>query len=297
MATSVLDRIERLSTASARRVIEPDADVAGELGAGQLIPDELLLTAGLDADLGADVRRALAVEQTAAMLEGGIRLEAILLTGFGRFIADHPDVTDPRVTYLLHELGEETRHSRLFIRVLEQLGSTATNPFRTGLNARVGRRVVRLSISSPAMLCTMVLAGEEIPDLIQRRLIDHPDTDPYLRRVSQYHRQEEARHIGFARILVPEVWATATRRDRFLVRRVAPVIIGLLLETQLLHPGIYEAAGLPGRRTWRAVHRTDHYRQLRIEACRPLLQALPFRDRVPRGWRRLCGVDRAGQPV
>jgi len=33
------------------------------------------------------------------------------------------DLTDPRVTYLLHEMGEETRHLRLFVRLLLVLGA------------------------------------------------------------------------------------------------------------------------------------------------------------------------------
>jgi hypothetical protein len=33
-------------------------------------------------------------------------------------IARTTSMTDPRITYLLHEMGEETRHQRLFQRVL-----------------------------------------------------------------------------------------------------------------------------------------------------------------------------------
>ena len=54
MATMLVeDRIHRLSAVSQRRVIEPDEAVAGDFGDGQLLPDELLLTAGLDLDLDA----------------------------------------------------------------------------------------------------------------------------------------------------------------------------------------------------------------------------------------------------
>ena len=33
-------RIERLSTASLKRIVEPDTDVAGAIGDGQVLPDE-----------------------------------------------------------------------------------------------------------------------------------------------------------------------------------------------------------------------------------------------------------------
>ena len=47
-ATKTVDqRIERLSTASLNRIVEPDVDVPGEVGDGQVLPDELLSLADL----------------------------------------------------------------------------------------------------------------------------------------------------------------------------------------------------------------------------------------------------------
>jgi hypothetical protein len=294
------DRVARLSHVSAKRVIEPDEDVLGDFGPGQIIPDELLLTAGLDLDLTAEQKVTLAREQAAAMLDGGIRLEAVLLGGFGLMLASWPDLTDPRLVYLLHEVGEETRHSRLFVRMLAQLQPTAPNPFHDAVGRWIAKRIYRLTATHNLLLATMVLAGEEIPDLIQRRAIEHPDTDEYLRRANTYHREEEARHIAFAGILLPELWQRASRRDKWLVRRVAPFLVKLMVETQLTHPGIYAAAGLPALRTHRAVLRSANHRDLMSEAMRPVLKTLlssapELRGRVPRGWRRICQVDRHGR--
>src|SRR5687767_3058538 len=44
-------KIHRLSTASAKRVIEPDTDLPGHIGPGQILPDDLLSVAGLDLEL------------------------------------------------------------------------------------------------------------------------------------------------------------------------------------------------------------------------------------------------------
>jgi len=137
---------------------------------------------------------------------------------------------------------------------------------------------------------------------LQRRAIEHPDTDDYLRRANAYHREEEARHLAFGRMLLPELWAAASWRERWLVRRVAPLLTNLMMNTQLTHPGIYAAAGLPGRRTARRVIRSANHRELMAEAMRGVLKALmaaaPELDgRVPRGWRRMCQVDRHGRPV
>jgi hypothetical protein len=41
----------------------------------------------------------------------GVRFESVLMAGFSMEILGRRDLTDPRVTYLLHEMGEETRHA------------------------------------------------------------------------------------------------------------------------------------------------------------------------------------------
>src|SRR5881394_848618 len=121
---SIDERIERLSAVSLKRVIEPDADVPGAVGDGAVLPPELLSVDGLDLDLTTEQLAKLSREEVASITEAGIRFEAILIAGFSLDIASTGDLTDPRVTYALHELGEETRHSRLFVRLLEQLQPT-----------------------------------------------------------------------------------------------------------------------------------------------------------------------------
>src|SRR3954451_8050912 len=130
-------RVTRLSQVSGKRVIEPDEEVRGDFGPGQILPDDLLLTAGLDLELTAEQKAVLSREQVAAMLDGGIRLESVLLAGGGLLMATWSDLTDPRVTYLLHEVGEETRHSRLFARMIAQLQPTAKNPFHDRIGTAV----------------------------------------------------------------------------------------------------------------------------------------------------------------
>src|SRR5438309_196266 len=201
-------RIERLSTVSLKKVIEPDVDVPGEIGPGQVLPDELLSVAGLDLDLTPEQRATLSREEVASITAAGIRFESILAAGFSMDIVRRRDLTDPRVTYILHELGEETRHSRLFVRLLSQLRPAARNPLEPAL--RVLQRVgLPFLLNMPAFFCVLVLTGEEVPDLFQKLAGEHPDTDPFIRAVNRYHRQEEARHLAFARMLLPEVWARA----------------------------------------------------------------------------------------
>src|SRR5204863_8524564 len=126
--TNVEQRIDRLSTASLKKIIEPDVDVPGQIGPGQILPDDLLSVAGLDLDLTAEQRAILSREEVASITAAGIRFESVLAAGFSMQIVRRPDLTDPEVTYILHELGEETRHPRLFIGLMQQLRTLARNP-------------------------------------------------------------------------------------------------------------------------------------------------------------------------
>src|ERR1700761_1067954 len=135
---SVEQRIGRLSTASLKRIVEPDTEVPGHIGAGQVLPDELLTLANLPElfdQLSEEQKRTLAREEFASIVDTGVRFESVLMAGFSIGILNRSALTDPRVTYLLHEMGEETRHSRLFVRLLEQVRPQAKNP----LDNPVGR--------------------------------------------------------------------------------------------------------------------------------------------------------------
>jgi hypothetical protein len=297
-------RVERLNTASLARIIDPDRELPGALGDGQLVPDELLFVAcGIDPErvpLDDDQKVRLSRAAIASIVQGGVFFEAALMAGFSLEITKSRDYTDPRVTYLLHEMGEETRHSRLFVRLLDQLGPLPRSPFERGISGLATRIAVGRIIRLPALLYTMVLAGEEIPDLFQKLASEHPDTDPFLREVNRYHRQEEARHLAFARLRMPEVWRETRWIDRLAVRWAAPIIIHEMYQ-MLVHAGAYKAAGLPGRRTWlRARHHPGRL-DLLHRAVRPVIGALLDAkalkpSRVPFVWRLLGRVDRHGQP-
>ena len=291
------ERIQRLTTASARRVIEPDVDVPGAPSDGQVIPDELLSLGGLGdvlAGLTPEQRRTLSREEVASIAIAGIRFEAVLEAGFAAEIATAPDVTDPRLTFILHEMGEETRHMRLFQRLIASLAPTARPPIPFRL-VQVGYRLaIQASVRFPALFYVLVLGGEEIPDLFQKLASEHPDTDDFVRDVNRYHRLEEARHLSFARVAYADVWQRSGPIDRLLVRRVAPHIVRFMFES-MVHPGVYATVGLPAMSTWRRVNRSATRRHWRHEATRPVLKALVDAGvfapgRIPRGWRALTGA-------
>jgi P-aminobenzoate N-oxygenase AurF len=287
-------RIDRLNVASLRRVVEPDEEVVGGFTKDQVLPDDLLSVHGLGLDLTAEQRATLAREELASIVRFGILFEAVLMSGFAYQMALSDDVTDPRFTYALHELGEETRHSRLFVRLVRELAPKQRNPMESRLAARVRSRLLPLLLRRPATLDAFVLVGEEIPDLFQKLAAEHPDTDEYVRAVSRYHRMEEARHLAFARTTVGEHYRRTTWTDRFAVRWIVPLgIVGMF--DFMVQPFVYATVGLPPIRTWRRVRRLPRRLELRQQCARAVLDALVaggvFRPRrVPWLWRRVAGA-------
>ena len=296
--TDDTERIRRLNRASLRRVIEPDVEVTGALTRDQVLPDELLSIADLDVDLTPAQRATLAREELASIVRFGILFEAVLMAGFAYHLALSADVTDPRFTYALHEIGEETRHSRLFVRVIDELAPCQFNPLDTAIAARVRSRTLPLLLRRPATLDAFVLAGEEIPDLFQRLAAEHPETDEYVREISRYHRLEEARHLAFARTTVGEHYRHATWTDRFAVRWIVPIGIAVMFDI-LVQPFVYATVGLPAVRTWLRVRRQPARIVLRQQCARAVLNALLDADVLKRGripclWRRVAHVARDG---
>jgi hypothetical protein len=299
------DRIERLNTASARRYSDPDVEVPGRprsLEEGSVLPPDLLSVSGLGLTLTDAQVAVLAREELASITEMGLRFEAVLMAGFCLQLSVAEDLTDPRAVYALHEIGEETRHSRLFSRMLSELAATTSNPLDANpIMRRLQRWGESEIIKRPALLDVLILSGEEIPDLFQKLAAEHPDTDPFVKAVSKYHRQEEARHLAFARITVGEHWKRASWFERLLVKQVAPLVIKDMFRFTV-HPGVYASVGLPTWPTWRQVNRSPRRLALRYQACRgvqrALLEAGVLREgRIPRPWQDLCGIDRHGRPT
>ncbi len=283
-------KIARLNKASARRIIEPDTDVPGAVGDGEVLPRHLLSVAGLDLDLTDEQWTTLSREEMASILDAGVRFESLLMANFGVSLAYRRDLTDPRVEYMLHEVGEETRHSRLFIRVLNQLRPTAKNPFTSRFYAAIDRRVTGWAVRHDAVFMLMVLFGEEGPDLLQKLAVEDPATDPFVREVNRYHRAEEARHLAYGRTVLGELFAEATWSERFVIRHLGPVA-GAGVFDALVHPGVYATVGLPTWKTWNAVRKTAQRRELRRQVlapvCAALVEAGVFRHGRPtRTWRK-----------
>ena len=87
--TAVAERVQKLNKASLARIVDPDKDLPGSLGSGQVLPTDLLLrTAGLDDGVLDDEQMAAFSRYAlASITSAGLEFEAILMAGFGLRIA------------------------------------------------------------------------------------------------------------------------------------------------------------------------------------------------------------------
>ena len=297
-------RVEKLNNASLARIIDPDKDLPGALGDGAVLPDDLLLpTAGLDEGvLTAEQYVTFSRQSLAAITRSGLMFEAILMAGFGLQIARTDDFTDPRITYLLHELGEETRHSRLFARLLDQLGPAGAQPHRqlahhpglgpghqpghpepgAALHDGAGRR----GDPRPA-----AEAGRRAPRHRPLRARGQPLPPPGGGAAPRLRPHPPARGVGAAP-------ASSTRRS---CGSSPPTFIREMYEN-MIHAGVFGSVGLPAMSTWQQARNHPGRVQTRVDATRPVLEVLLDagaleRGKVPTAWRGLCAVDPDGHPV
>jgi P-aminobenzoate N-oxygenase AurF len=157
-------------------------------------------------------------------------------------LAYHGDPVSRHVQYALAEMADECRHSTMFARLIERLGTPVYGPPRR-IHA-LGNFLPVLA-HGPAMWGA-VLIGEEITDRFQREMVDDETIQPLMRMVNRIHIMEEARHIGFARAELTRGVARLSRAElpcqRLLLART-----GFIVSRSLISPDVYRAVGLDPR--------------------------------------------------
>ena len=141
--------------------------------------------------------------------------------------------------YALAEMAEECRHSTMFARLIEWMGTPAYRPPRLVQN--LGRLLPAVAYG-PAMWGA-ILIGEELTDRYQREMVTDESVQPLIRMVNRIHILEEARHIGFARAELARSAAKLSRAElpyhRALLGRTAYIVA-----RNLISPQVYRSVGL-----------------------------------------------------
>ena len=223
-----------------------------------LPPDALSLSgvAAFEA-LPVATRRRLSQFEYLHLLQIGLWLEALFVERLAA-LAGRSDDLDLRASYL-REIREEAGHSLMFVELIRRAG-IAPVPVRTP-RARLGRLLARRVRGGSALFWALVVAGEEIPNRLSRRIargVEEATISAVVYRMARLHNRDEAQHAAFAR----ERCAEATRRLPPWRRSVAaPALVHMMTfcARQLHYPPrtLYASAGLLPASRWHASARRN----------------------------------------
>jgi hypothetical protein len=154
-------------------------------------------------------------------MKRGVEFENLLSRGLLEFAGSRENGSlDYRYAY--HEVIEEGQHSLMFQEFVNRAGGVAERmPFAHRMFSRF---VPRLAPRFPELFFVYALAGEIPIDQVQRRDLRSRTQHPLLRRITQIHVTEEARHVCFAEQFLAAHLGRLSRARLSQVRWSAPFI-------------------------------------------------------------------------
>jgi hypothetical protein len=212
----------------------PDFAVRDDDSRWELGPDDPLGgTAWYRAKSPAE-RARIGLYRVATFMKVGVQFENVLSRGLLLFILSRSEQS-PEHRYAYHELIEESHHSMMFSEFVRRSGFDIS-----GLTPRLawlGTRVANLAARFPELFFVFVLGGEDPIDHAQRlALSGQQNLHPLLRRISQIHITEEARHLCFARSFLREYVPRLHPLKRMALAATAPIILRITAELMLRPP-------------------------------------------------------------
>ena len=187
--------------------------------------------------LSEEQRRELGRHEIVSILSFGIyaegMLSANLLRVFGRgTFSDHS-------MYSIAEIGEESRHSIMFGKLIEKTGLT---PYLMPKPAVFLGKIGQFLPLGPATYGGVLLI-EEVLDRAQREAQYDPEMQPHLRQMMRIHVIEESRHITYAREEMVRAMAATNRVNRA-IHRVILASIANFTYLALINPKVYRSIGI-----------------------------------------------------
>jgi P-aminobenzoate N-oxygenase AurF len=259
--TTELERTaDRLLRSTATRGYDPEIDIDWSAPLADdlhyVLPHRSsLYGTELYAGLSERQRIELGKHEIASVAATGIFLESVLMRLLTKFTY-YGDPLSHRDQYALAELGEETRHTIMFARMIERLETPCYLPPKAVI--RLGG--ILCEVASGPSLWGAILIGEEIIDRLQREAVADESVQPLIRMISRIHILEEARHVGFARAeLVSSLASTskvALARHRLALARVA-----YILTRVLINPKVYASVGLDPRQARQAALANPYFHE------------------------------------
>ena len=221
-----------------------------------------------------DARRRLSHAEYAHLLQAGLWLESLFMARLASLA--HRSADPARRTRFLHELREEAGHSLMFVELLERSGFGVRAP---GAGTRFLNALGQLLPGGSALFWAIVVAAEELPDRLNRRLkraVDDVTLSAVVYRMAQIHTRDEAVHAAFARTQCEQAAARSPAWLRALLAVPLSASIGLYARYVYFPPAwVYERAGLVPARRWRARALANQVRRAQVhDMLRPTLEFL-----------------------
>jgi hypothetical protein len=225
--------IERLSRQSVAKHYDAYLDVPWDDPAYALVEADPRWELTADDPLGATAwyrslpqaeRARFGMELIASFAKIGSQFENVLQRGLLEFAMRLPNGA-PEYRYCLHEVIEEGQHSLMFQEFVNRTGLPIPGlPWWMQVGSRA---VVSFARRFPELFFLFVLGGEEPIDHVQReQLRTNQFSHPLLRRISQVHITEEARHLAFARAYLRHHVPKLGFGKRSMLRVRTPLLLG-----------------------------------------------------------------------
>lgn len=210
-------------------------------------------------------RAAIGLHLFATFMKIGLQFESVLKRGLLEYAFKLPNGS-PEFRYVYHEVIEEAQHSLMFQEFVNRSGFDVVG--LPGWQKVASRHVVRLGRAFPELFFLFVLGGEDPIDHVQRQMLKkRDDVHPLLRRVSQIHVTEEARHLSFARLYLRRNVPKLSPFKKRMLQIRTPLILGQMSQMMMRpSPQIVGRYAIPGAVLREAYTRNPVHRARTVEA-------------------------------
>jgi hypothetical protein len=213
--------------------------------------------------------------ESASIASAGIWFETILMHLILRALYD----LDPRtahVQWAYTEIADECQHSIMFGKALERTGIP---PYRHSKMFNELGRIFKTLTWGPSSYAA-ILVAEEILDEAQREMMKDEEIEPLVRRVSQIHVMEEARHITFAREQIALDMKAGLNPVDLVAQQTLCAVVAFCIVESLISPEVYKAVGLDTRTAVRAARNNPNLHATRADWGRDVIAFLHENDLI-----------------
>lgn len=177
------------------------------------------------------------------------------------------DPARPDIRFLFNECADENLHSLMLVNAVDSIGSCFYP--RDRLLTILGWMFRSFAWEEAAY--GIVLAGEEIFDVMQRDWMASEVVIGAVRRTSYIHVVEESRHMVFARQKIRDRMA-GTSRVRRLFSSLVIAIGTHVIAKSLINRRVYENLGLNWPEVKRDIDTNEHHRMMFRKAAEPFIE-------------------------